>query len=315
MAHRLLIIFGLLILSFVIIFNLFIKFKQQSDTYALTWQKQSDVKISLSIGEFRFTLYGYSSPKSLVSISGMGIYDQTYSDETGYFQFKNRFSPLSPREACLTSKDQFGRISSPVCLPPFPIKYNVTIGPVLLSPTISLNTPLTGNEYYQGDEIILSGQTIPNSEVKFSTFIDEKKSLVNYLTGLIWKPAYAYTFPHLTTVADEKGNFSLSLPSSTSELFRIMAQTNYQTQESPESIKLHLKVLPVWMIIIKFFLFILTLLQSRLLESIITGEFIILAVYLLRRYLQPHTIARNRALALRQLYAIVKQETTIIRYK
>jgi len=90
------------------------------------------------IGEHRFSLFGYTSPRALVTFEGMGIFDQTTADDSGYFQFDNRFSPTSSREACLSSKDQFGRLSSPACLPPFPVNYNVSIGPVIMPPTVSL---------------------------------------------------------------------------------------------------------------------------------------------------------------------------------
>jgi hypothetical protein len=283
---------------------------------AATIERFSSVSVDAFIGEFRFTLFGYTSPYALVTIDGMGIYDRTQADAKGYFQFTNRFSPLSPREACLTSQDQLGRISSPVCLPPFSTKYDINIGPVIMSPTVSLN-----NEYYyQGDEIKLSGQTIPNSEVSFSTFVDEKKSFTQYLSSIIHnlssiiypKSVEAFSFPNLTTKADSKGNFSLSLPSSTPQFFRLFAQTNYENGLSPESIILNLKVLPIWMIIIQFFLWLLSLFKPRLLEIIILGEITALTIFFLRRYLHPHVIARNRALAIRQLYPILKEETDII---
>ena len=44
--------------------------------------------------------------------------------------------PFQKREACLTAKDQLGRMSSPVCLPPFPVNYNVSIGQVIMPPTV-----------------------------------------------------------------------------------------------------------------------------------------------------------------------------------
>jgi len=121
---------------------------------------------SVSIGEFRFSLYGYTSPKAQVTFEGLGIFDQTTADEKGYFQFNNRFSPFSSREACLSSKDQFGRLSSPLCLPPFPVNYNVSIGPVIMPPTVSLDK----KDYFMGDQVILSGQAVPNTDVKLSMF-------------------------------------------------------------------------------------------------------------------------------------------------
>jgi len=290
-SHFFLIVFAFLLLLF------------PTQVSALTIEKSASVGVDAFIGEHHFILYGYTSPRALVTFEGLGIYDQTFANNQGYFEFNNRFSPLSPREACLTSQDQLGRISSPVCLPPFPTKYDVNIGPVIMPPTISLNNPTAGG-YYQGDEIQLSGQTIPDSEVSFSTFVDEKKSL--------FPTVYAFTFPQLTTKSDVKGNFSLALPSSSSQFFRLFAQTNYENNLSPESIMLNLKVLPIWMIIIQLFLWLFSLLKPRLLEIVILCEIACLVIFFLRRYLHPHVIAKNRALAIRQLYPILKEETEII---
>lgn len=293
------------------------------------------LEMSLSIGEYRFNLFGYSSPSALITFSGMGIFDQTYADEKGYFEFKNRFSPFSPREACLTARDQLGRLTAPVCLPPFPTRYDLSIGPVILPPTVSVNA----QNYYQGDEVKLSGQTIPNSEVKFSVFAENReitrmiaqknaeshrdgdtpptptslmhkredafRDLVLRLFSLV-KPVEAFSFPDLTTRTDAKGNFSLSLPSARPDTFRLFAQTSYEDGQSPESVKLNVKILPVWMVIIQFFLFIWSILKSRLLEILIVGELIGLTIFFLRRYLHPHAIARNRSIMLRESYALTR---------
>ena len=66
--------------------------------------KSADVRNSVSIGEFRFKLYGYTSPYAFITFEGLGIFDQTTANNKGYFEFNNRFSPFSPREACLSSK-------------------------------------------------------------------------------------------------------------------------------------------------------------------------------------------------------------------
>jgi len=233
---------------------------------------------SVYIGQYHFTLFGYTSPKALVTIDGQGIYDQTNADDEGYFKFDNRFSPYSPREACLSAKDQFGRITAPTCLPPFPVKYNVNIGPVLIPPTISLNKDI----YYMNDEIILSGQTVPDSDVNLSVFTKNSSlssslsSKIFHLTSII-KPVSAFTFPLLAAKSDKGGNFTLSLPSSNPENFRLFAQTGFDRSISAESIKLNFKVYPIWMVIINFFLMFFNLIKPRLLEIIILGEILYLA--------------------------------------
>jgi len=249
----------------------------------------ADIINSAYIGEFRFSLFGYTSPYAVVSFEGMGIFDQTTANDVGYFQFSNRFSPFSKREACLTAKDQLGRMSSPVCLPPFPINYNVSIGPVIMPPTVSLDK----KDYFMGDQVMLSGQAVPNTDVKLSVFGDtggsKLLSIIYDPSSLIFRPVEAFTFPELTAKSDDKGNFSINLPSSTPNKFRLFGQTDFKKSISSNSVKLSLDILPVWMIIVKFFLFLFSLLKPRLLEIFIVAELIYI-VYVIKGHIQSKAI-------------------------
>lgn len=246
-----------------------------------------DVQVSASIGEYHFNLFGYSSPKALITFQGAGIYDQTYANAQGYFEFKNRFSPFSPHEACLTAQDQFGRLTSPVCLPPFPTHYQVTIGPVIIAPTISLDK----ENYSVNQEVILSGQTVPNTEVSLAIFTQEKNSpFISLIPS-----AYAFSFPPLKTKSDRKGNYAISLPSSTTQKYRLFTQTNYLQNPSPQSISLELTIQPWWQKIINFFIFLFGFFFHRPLEIIISLESLIIFLIL-------HHHQKTRALVLRSQY-------------
>lgn len=244
---------------------------------------------SAYIGEFKFSLFGYTSPNALVTFEGMGIFDQTTANKVGYFEFNNRFSPFSKREACLTTKDQLGRLSSPVCLPPFPVNYNVSIGPVIMPPTVSLDK----KDYFMGDQVMLSGQAVPNTDVKLSVFGDTHSSRLSSIiydpSSLIVHPVEAFTFPELIAKTDSKGNFSINLPSSSPEKFRLFAQTDFLKSVSSNSVKLSLEILPVWMIIVKFFLFLFSLIKPRLLEILILAE-IIYIIYVIKNHFQTKEI-------------------------
>lgn len=293
-----------LTLNFVFLFLLFsLLFDQQKmwekgQVMGVTQSSSGIVGVSASIGAFRFTLDGYTSPGALVTISGMGVYDQTYANRDGYFQFSNSFSPFSPREACLTAQDQLGRITSPVCLPPFSTNRNITIGPVILSPTVSLDK----DNYYVGDEVILSGQSIPNSQITLSSFVKNKSPRI--ITQII-KPVSAATIPQLTIKTDAKGNYAVALPSSSDESMRLFTQTKYNEQPSAQSINLNIKIWPVWMIVINFFKLMFLLLKPRLIELIIVTQLIGLIIYLLKRFLHPHVLAKQRALMIRPVYPLM----------
>jgi len=265
------------------------------------------VSNSISIGEYRFSLFGYTSPLALVTFDGQGVYDQTTADEEGFFAFNNRFSPFSPREACLSSKDQFGRISTSVCLPPFPTQYDVNIGPVLIPPTLSLNS----DYYYINDEIILSGQTIPNSEVDFSVFTRNSDSLLSKISPFypIIKPVEATSFPSLTAKSDSLGNFNLSLPSSGPDSFRLFAQSEYNDEKTPESVRLNYKILPVWMVIFRYLSIILGLIRSRIIEILIISEIGYLLYVLYKKLFHPFGIQKGREIVVRESLAISRSSS------
>jgi len=273
-----------ILILFLVPLQLLYLYSQNDGKVAGISQQSEPILNSILIGEYHFSLFGYTSPSAQVNFNGQGIADWTIADSTGYFEFKNRFSPFSPREACLSARDQFGRLSVPVCLPPFPTQYNVTIGPVIIPPTISLDKP----NYFTGDEVILTGQTIPNENVNLSIFTEPQKSFL---------AVEAFSIPRLTTKSDSKGNFSISLPSSSAQNYRLFTQVDYQDSQSPNSLLLKVKILPVWMIVFRFFGFVWNILSSRLLEVMIALEIIGLAAYFLRVFLQPHyLVSRKKAI-------------------
>lgn len=244
-------------------------------------QQTIDVKVTATIGDSHLTLYGYTSPQALVTLEGMGILDHSYADNEGYFQFSTLFLSNSSREACLSSKDPLGRLSSPVCLPPFPAGNDVSVGPVIMPPTLSLNS----QNYYMGDQVILSGQAIPNTEVSLSVFGNNNETS-NF--ALI-RPVEAFTFPELKVKSDEKGNFSITLPSSNPNRFRLFAQANFMKSVSTNSISLNFDIFPIWMVIVRYFLFFISLIYPRLLEIAILIE-IIYILYIIRVRLHEKAI-------------------------
>jgi hypothetical protein len=88
-----------------------------------TQSGSATISANVGLPEYQFSLFGYSSHNSLVTLEGFGLFDQTYSNGFGYFEFQN-YLPFSNNEICLFYQDQVGRLSNPVCLAPPPKNFN-----------------------------------------------------------------------------------------------------------------------------------------------------------------------------------------------
>lgn len=210
-------------------------------------------QVSAFIGEFRFSLTGYTSPYARVIFEGQGIFDETFADKYGKFTFLNRFSPLSSREACLTAHDTDGRSTRPLCLPPFSVKKNVVIGPVLLPPTVSV----TQDVYLVHDYGGLSGKAAPDSSVAIDLYSDNTK------------------IP-LTTYTDASGDYSISLPTEREKTLRAYSINHYADLISDKSTTLTMHILPVWQYILKSLTLIARYLKDFALPLILLVECLIL---------------------------------------
>jgi len=219
------------VLKLILFSVLFLSFS--SPALALTSSKS--VRVSASIGENRATIFGYTSPDSLVELTSTAVYGLTYSDSTGYFFFNKTFLPShSFIDLCLTSTDAHSLTTLPVCFPAPPLgSVHTEYGPILLPPTISLNPNA-------------SGQGIPLSPINIYLFQKESSSL-------FVKPAQAFSLPIFSTVTDSDGNYSLNLPNVYSTSYRLFATVNYQDFPSPKSNTLFYSIpyaFPFWLLII-----------------------------------------------------------------
>jgi len=250
----------------------------------------SPVTPSPSGGE-RFAIYGYTSPNAVVNIQSP-IYGETRADEVGLFEFKYLFLTLFHEDLCLVAHDTEGRSTPPLCIPPPTTEANKRVGPVILPPSTSISA---GNAYI-GDSITLTGQTIPNAEVKLSLFTDDGQK--NKVLSLI-PEAYAYTIPQISLTSNEKGEYSLVLPTASSQFIRMFTRALFDGNSTPKSLTLVLDIFPLWMIIFKFFSSLLSLLKAHLMELIILSQLYFLLMYVLKRFFDPHVISihRHRELA------------------
>jgi hypothetical protein len=257
---------------------------------------EAQVRMSVSIGEPVLKLWGYGPPNSRIEINGEKVTDFTYSETNGYFEFLKTYLPtpdgLYYPELCLTGIDQIGRATPPTCIPALLAnEFSYDIGPVILPPTLSLDTAPIDTSSQAGAE----GITIPNSDVKI--VLAEDGGNQNLADFSLIKEAKAYYIPDYTVKSDPQGYFSFNMPSTNPNKWRVFAITTYsQGATSPKSNTLVLNVISpfatwlenIWRLILS----LLTLPALIVLE--VVAILLILAVLFFRKnkkQLSPSTSA------------------------
>jgi len=218
------------------------------------------ITVSATIGESRLTLFGWTSPQSLVELQGQRVSESVIANDQGYFFFDRILlpAPRSPRSAsgvgeveptypelCLTSIDTQSRASFPTCLPPLPRQlagsFDMSIGPVLLPPTLNLSK----GSFLPNEQAIAQGLTIPNSEVN----IFLANNLTPSLRFSFIPSVYAYFIPRYQIKADANGHFEFNLPAGPpagGASWRVFATATHLGLPSPKSNTLTFRILGWW---------------------------------------------------------------------
>ncbi|MCX6730995.1 MAG: hypothetical protein NTZ55_04045 [Candidatus Roizmanbacteria bacterium] len=234
----------------------------------------------------RFAVYGYSSPNASIKIQSP-IYGETKADSTGFYEFKYLFLTLFREDLCIVAQDTEKRSTPPICIPPPVAEADKRVGPIILPPS----TSISAGSAYIGDTVTLTGQTIPNVDVKLSLFTDEGQK--SKKLSLI-PEAYAYTIPQMSLTSNAKGEYSITLPTASSQFIRMFTRALYEGNSTPKSLTLVLDIFPLWMILFKFFTNFFSLLKSHLIEFIILGQLYFLLMYFMKRYFNPRFISMHR---------------------
>ena len=230
--------------------------------------------VSAFIGSARYTITGYTSPFAVVKLEGEGIFNETIADANGRFTFDNGFAPLTPREVCITAIDVYKRVTQPLCLPAFPIKKDISIGPLILPPTLSINQP----EYLISDKGILHGLSTPGS------LVDIDLSKESHYQNL-----------HVQTVANDKGEYSMTIPTNKKDIVHVSSRSSFNQLRSIVSTVLTFKILPFWLLFIEFILRALKSLGDNILAIVLFLEGIIL-MYLIWIFRRSRPVAHPLAL-------------------
>ena len=206
------------------------------------------ITVSATIGESRLTLFGWTSPQSLVELQGQRVSESVIANDQGYFFFDRillpKPDPTYP-ELCLTSIDSLSRASFPTCLPPLPRQlagsFDISIGPVLLPPTLNLSK----GSFLPNEQAIAQGLTIPNSEVN----IFLANNLTPSLRFSFIPSVYAYFIPRYQIKADANGHFEFNLPAGPpagGASWRVFATATHLGLPSPKSNTLTFRILGWW---------------------------------------------------------------------
>lgn len=181
-------------------------------------------------------IYGYGPKNSDVSLTGIGVSEKTTANESGYFVFERvySYSVVYP-ELCIQATDFSKRVTQPSCIPPLPQSGIVPseVGPVMLSPTISIDE----NNIVQGESVRADGMTVPNSNLEIYIAKKDAGSL-----SLI-QSAYAYNLPKYNIKSDIDGNYEFSLPTQDSASYKIFAANTFGGVMSAKSNTLTFSVL------------------------------------------------------------------------
>lgn len=213
---------------------LFISISNRSNIFAIEQKKSSRIQADIPV-KMMIHVFGYTAPYSIVQAQGIRIFAQTSSDRTGYFDFPQLPLSFESSDVCFTTLDAQRRIGFPTCIKAPGENESTDIGPILLSPTISLSTGVI----WERQQAAVSGQTIPDSQVVISFFDARPQTAVESVSTVLVRYLHPLTFaaeiPPLIGRVDSKGNYSVNLPTVKSNQFRVFAKSLYLGLPTPKS--------------------------------------------------------------------------------
>jgi len=257
-------------------------------------QISGGIGITTHVGVSRFSLFGYTSPYAQVNLNSATVTAATTSDKDGYFVFRNLFAPYRPEEACLFSTDTDGIVTHPICIPPFPVNKDTSIGPVLMPPSISV----TKGSMVLGENTYIRGKSIPNIEVNLS-FFNASKARFNFIERFLIKLAsispikstYALSLSPFNASATKLGNYEIALSGYNPAFYNAFTAGKFRNTSTPKSFTIQIEMLPWWLKLIRGWIPLLPVLFILLLVPILFLYF--------KRFFHPHSLSKQRALARR----------------
>ncbi len=188
----------------------------------------TEVKASIP-SKVDIRIFGYTAPNSLVQAESIRVFAQVSSDKSGYYIIDPLPVSTQAKEICLTTIDSEKRSGFPVCISMPDITKATEIGPVLLSPTLSLSS----NSFIQSSKQQSSafGKSLADAQLEISFFENSALSL----TGIFIPTVEAKTIAKITTKTDETGSYSINLPAEKVATYRLFARAFYENAPTPNS--------------------------------------------------------------------------------
>lgn len=193
-------------------------------------------------------LYGYTAPNALVQATSIRVFAQVFSDSWGYFLIDPLPIAREAKEICLTTIDAQQRSGFPLCISIENIDKSREIGPLLLSPTISISK--SNLIQRQSQQSQATGITLPNADIEISFSENSGSSTVlansstpgesfgypwGVFTALLIHPVEAKDIARITTKTDKYGSYSINLPTTKPLTYRLFARAFY---DQPQQAKL-----------------------------------------------------------------------------
>jgi len=240
-------------------------------------QIQAGPKVTARVGGYLYNIEGLTSPQAKVDLKSTqgNLYLTTYANQEGKFHFQNVLVGPQPGQFCFFATDIDQNPSPPLCIdPPAPAPVNFLTG-IILPPSLTIDKGI----FRQGDRVNAYGLGLPNAKLEVFLFektrppifdlLDLVKPSFVTLKNNLLQPAWAKNIaeegktsssqdspvPKIAIHTDEKGRFSLNLPSAQSGRWRIFAGAFWQKHPVSPSHTLEFSSLPWWQwMILRFWL-------------------------------------------------------------
>lgn len=169
-------------------------------------------------------IFGYTSPNSTVQATGIRVFAQVYSEKDGYFVINSLPLSKEAKEICLTTIDSGMRTGLPLCINLPETDKPTEIGPLLLSPTLSLASA----KILEKQTVAVLGKSIPDTDVVVSFFEVRSNTLAfdKFLPAIA--RAEAADLPRVYIKTDKRGNFSINIPTGKISAYRFFAKAYFK---------------------------------------------------------------------------------------